>query len=365
MRLHVSGLRAARRVFALVCLASCATPPRETPPALAPPIASSAPPIASAASAPSATVAIVETPDAATTADPPCAPWRDHAAPIRLEEPGGARKAFSWHGYLARQIAFPPSRCVTVAWPAGETTTDGRTTTVAKRVGDAWLRAIENTLARLPPKQAAVVLRIVIDDRPTEHGIAAFDRGAPDDGRDGHTIWLHQRLFVEPNHWARGTHGAYWSYHANVDGIAISDQPAEHTLFSPVLLHEIGHLVSYAVATEHRAREEVVPCAAVCGDRPGGCRGLSDREREEGCVSAYCTPFKFETGTENWAEQFRFYFQSAHTRALLAVAKSPCASELAKLAEGAPAPWENGLPDVATFHKSRWKSCGERACKAF
>ena len=355
---------------ALAALVVGCAPPRET----APPLGVAPPPTPAPASSPAealprappaAVASAAEEASSAPLPAPPCEAWREHEAPVRVEEPGGPRKSFSWHGYVGRRIAVSPDQCVVVAWPPGDETSEGKPIAVAKHVTDAWLRAIENTLARLPPRHAALVSRVVIDNRPTEHGIAAFDRGAPDDGRDGHTIWLHERLFTERNHWARGNYGAYWSYHASEDGVVIATQPREHGLFSPVLLHEIGHLVSYALASGARMREEVPPCAAVCGDRPGGCRGLSDAAREDGCISAYCTPFKYETGTENWAEHFRLFFQSALTRRLLTQAKSPCAAELEKLADGVKAPWENGLPDMATFHRSRWKSCGERACKPF
>jgi hypothetical protein len=234
---------------------------------------------------------------------------------------------------------------------------------VARVIGDAWLRAIENTLERLPPKHQLVVQRVVIDDRPTEHGIGPFDRRAADDARDGRTLWLHQRLFVDKNHWAQGNFGAYWSYHANEDGIAIHGQPADHALFSPVLLHEIGHLVGYSLINGDPALQEAPPCAHMCGDRPGGCKGLDDKRREESCASPYCMPFKFQTGTENWAEQYRLFFQSKATRDTLSRQRDTCSATLDKLTEGQAAPWERGLPDIGHYRKSRWKSCGDKPCK--
>jgi hypothetical protein len=45
--------------------------------------------------------------------------------------------------------------------------------------------------------------------------------------------------------WARGNYGSYWSYHVNEDERTIDGAGREHSLFSPVLLHELGHLVMY------------------------------------------------------------------------------------------------------------------------
>ena len=150
--------------------------------------------------------------------------------------------------------------------------------------------------------------------------------------------------------------------------MVIDGKPSDHTLFSPVLLHEIGHLVAYNVVNGRASNETVPACARICGD-DGGCKDLTDAEREKGCISAYCMPFKFETGTENWAEQYRFYYQSAKTRGLLVEAESACVETFddAKkgINEGRVAPWNDGLPDIPTFKKTLWKSCGERPCKRF
>jgi hypothetical protein len=308
--------------------------------------------------------------------DGPCPSYRESKALARVDEKGAVRKLFSSHGYVARTVRVerviegkPRSHCVRVAWPPGRRSTHDKPVRVAARIDDGWLRGIENTLARLPWRHLQAVRRVVIDNHPTEHGIAPFDRRSADDGRDGHTLWLHERLFTERNHWAHGNHGAYWSYHVDIDGKAFDDQPADHALFSPVLLHEIGHLVAYNVVNGSASNEAVPACARVCGDDKGGCKGLSDAERERGCISAYCMPFRFETGTENWAEQYRFYYQSALTRSLLAASKSACFALLdapsGGLNDGRAPPWTEGLSDIATFQKTRWKSCGERACKDF
>jgi hypothetical protein len=302
--------------------------------------------------------------------DGPCASHHEDPGEEELAEPDGPRARFSYHGYKAwklrveREIEGATRRhCVTVAFPPGATNTDRKPVRVAARIDDGWLRAIENTLGRLPWRHLQVVQRVVIDDRPSEHGVAPFDRRKKDDARDGRTIWLHERLFTEPNHWAHGNHGSYWSYHLEVDGKTLDDLPPDHPHFSPVLLHEIGHLIAYSVVNGSPASEAVPPCARICGDRPGGCKGYLQVKKEEGCVSAYCMPFKFETGTENWAEEYRFYFQSSLTRDLLAEAGPPCHEELQKLDEGVVAPWKRGLPDIARFERTRWRSCGDRACK--
>ena len=309
------------------------------------------------------------------TDDGDCPSYRESAETRALHEPRGPRSLFSFQDYVSRVVRVERvisdktrRHCVTVAWPPGAVNTDQREVHVAARIDDGWLRAIENTLARLPWRHLSVVRRIIIDDRPAEHGIAPFDRRNPDDARDGHTLWLHERLFEEPNHWARGNHGAYWSYHADVDGATLAGKGKDHPHFSPVLLHEVGHLVAYSLVNGRASNETVPACARVCGDS-GGCKGMSDEERERGCVSAYCMPFRFETGTENWAEQYRFYYQSRATRALLEQADLPCVAVLSDgpkgLNQGRAPPWEDGLPDIAGFHKSLWKSCGEKPCKAY
>ena len=95
--------------------------------------------------------------------------------------------------------------------------------------------------------------------------LAAFDRQDPADARDGHTLWLHEHLFVAPNHWARGNYGSYWGYHVDRDGSVIDGAGPDHDLFSPILLHEIGHLVMYWVPNAHLVGPEAasnVACAS-------------------------------------------------------------------------------------------------------
>lgn len=300
----------------------------------------------------------------------PCVPHAEKPDEETLAEPNGPRKLFSYHGYRAWTMRVQRTidrklrtHCVQVAFPAGKRNSDDKPVTVAAHIDDGWLRAIENTLQRLPWRHLQVVRRVVIDDRPKEHGIAPFDRRSADDGRDGRTLWLHERLFTEPNHWAHGNHGRYWSYHTDIDGETLDNRPNDHARFSPVMLHEIGHLVAYNVVNHNPANEAVPACARVCGDRPGGCKGMLAAVREQGCISAYCMPFQFETGTENWAEMYRFHYQSAATRSLLTTAEAACVQQLDTINDGRAAPWALGLPDIADFRRTLWKSCDERPCK--
>ena len=291
-----------------------------------------------------------------------------------LREPGGPKQRFSVDGYTARALAVERtdagqerSHCLSVAWPSASTNNDGQPVRVARAIDEAWLRAIQNTLLRLPWTHVVLVRRIVIDNRPTEHGIAAFDRQEATDARDGHTLWLHEHLFVAPNHWARGNYGSYWGYHVDQDGSVIDGAGPDHDLFSPILLHEIGHLVMYWIANAHLVGPEAasnVECAATCKDR-GDCDAQSKVEREAGCVSPYCAPFRFESSTENWAEQYRLFFQSSASRKALERASGGCLSLLARDAEQLPPPWDRGLPDAPSYRRSLWDSCGGRACKAW
>jgi hypothetical protein len=302
--------------------------------------------------------------------------WCEAAAAIpvrKLVEIFGPKRHFSVHGYLARTLRIerilaggPRAHCISVAWPPGALNSAHRRSRVAETIDDAWLRAITNTLARVPWHHVRTLRRVVIDNRPKEHGIAAFDRRSLDDARDGRTIWLHEHLFRARNHWARGTWGNYWSYHTSIDGEVFDDQPPDHTLFSPVLLHELGHLVAYNVINAHTVPESVPPCAWICGDR-GGCGALPPSERESGCISPYCMPFRFQGGAENWAEQYRFYYQGSASRALLSRAGAGCLDVLASQDAGDPhaAPWDHGLPDLPSFRQSLWDSCGGRPCKAW
>lgn len=302
----------------------------------------------------------------------PCAPHVETQAEEVAEEPGGPRKYFSYHGYKIWKIRIQReiegklrTHCVQVLFPQGKKSNEDKPVRVAERVDDGWLRAIENTLQRLPWRQLQVLLRVVIDNRPKEHGIGPFNRRSADDARDGRTLWLHERLFMDPNHWATGNHGRYWSYHSDIDGQTLDNLPANHERFSPILLHELGHLIAYNVVNKNPANEAVPACAKVCGDQKGGCRGMFAKVREQGCISAYCMPFQYETGTENWAEMFRFYYQSRKTRTLLSDAGGACNNTLETINAQLDAPWDRGLPDIENFHKSLWKSCDEKPCKGW
>jgi hypothetical protein len=303
-------------------------------------------------------------------------PCREPGAPdpSRLREPGGPKRYFSVDGYLARALritrgsaASARHHCITVAWPPGESNSAGKPTRVAKHIDAAWFKAIENTLERLPWRHIEVLQRFVIDDRPSLHGVAPYDRQSPDDARDGHTIWLHEHLFRDHNHWVRGNHGTYWGYHVNQDGVAFDGRGADHQLFSPVLLHEIGHTVMYHLVNPVAEAVNTPECAKTCADSPGGCEKLAPALRETGCISTYCMPFDFPGSTENWAELYRFHYQGSATRGLLGRAGAECSKVLAALdfdsLDPVTAPWERGLPDMTKFRPSRWKSCGDRACK--
>lgn len=284
------------------------------------------------------------------------------------------REQFSAHGYAARSLSVDRAeeiQCVVVAWPTGSESNAGKSSRVAQHIHGAWFTAIENTLRRVPAHHAATVRRIVIDNHPTRHGIAAFDREDVTDGRDGRTIWLSEHLFLDKNHWERGVRGEYFAYHASVDGLSIHDLPAQHDVFSPVLLHELGHLVMYHIVQPRTDALSTPPCARTCADE-GTCETIPIEAREQPCISPYCQPFKYQASTENWAEQYRFFYQSSLTRGLLARAGRGTQNCLQILEshdrigeEWEAAPWLRGLPDPDEFHPSRWDSCGGRACKAW
>jgi hypothetical protein len=289
-----------------------------------------------------------------------------------VSERGGAKRHYSLDGYTARTIRIQRAEgaarvhCVLVAWPPGQANTAGQSVNVAPRLRESWLRLLENTLARIPWHHARILRRLVIDDRPTEHGIAPFDRRADDDARDGRTIWLHEHLFTTANHWARGNHGSYWSYHVNEDDRAVHDAPETHDLFSPVLIHEMGHLVMYHLVNRPAQGVDATAapsCAHTCGETQN-CAALRPSEREQNCISPYCMPFKFPASTENWAEQYRFYFQSSRTRHLLQEANARCLGLLHEH-DHESAPWLSGKPDMTDFHRSMWQSCGGKACKGW
>lgn len=298
-----------------------------------------------------------------------------HDARRILVEPGTPKRHFSVHGYFARPLRIERivggarrTHCIVVAWPPGSRSSNGKPSRVARTIDAGWFRAIANTLARVPWHHVRVLERIVIDNHPKEHGIAPFDRMSPDDGRDGRTLWLHEHLFLDVNHWAYGNHGSYWSYHVNEDETRFDDLPADHPYFSPVFLHELGHLVMYNVINGAPGAVTLPPCARTCTES-NTCDRLPPVEREKGCVSPYCMPFRVKTSTENWAEQYRFYYQSSTTRALLARTGAGCLPVLSAQDSHADLPhappWELGLPDITTFRPSRWTSCGGRPCKGY
>jgi hypothetical protein len=309
-------------------------------------------------------------PPPSASPDPPCTAG---PAPTFLE-PNGPRKHFSIHGYVAYDLPIERIvagqrriHCLRIGWPAGNVNNEGAPSNVADRIGPSWFRALENTLARVPWHHVQTLQRVIIDNRPKEHGIAPYNRRSPDDARDGRTMWLHEHLFLDPNHWGHGNHGSYWSYHINDDGKTFASLPPDHTAFSPVLLHELGHLVMYNVVNGGSSMYDTPRCAHTCGDR-GTCSEISQAEREAGCVSPYCMPFRFPAGTENFAEQYRFHYQSAITRTLLRRHRAGCADLLEDQDRLGPephlAPWEQGLPE-SDYRRSLWKSCQGRACKDF
>jgi hypothetical protein len=315
-------------------------------------------------------------PESAAVPPPPgsVAPGAALEADSAVIESAGKRTTYSVHGYLARSLRVTRTQgseqrahCITVAWPPDALSNADQPSSVAERIDLAWLRAIANTLERVPWSHVQTLRRVVIDNRPKEHGIAAYDRQSLLDARDGTTIWLNEHLFLTPNHWAEGNYGSYYAYHTDVEGQVLDDQPADHALFSPVLLHELAHLVMYQRVNPPDDPISTPECARTCADT--SCQALSPAEREAGCVSPYCRPFQFPGSTENWAEQYRFYYQSAATRALLAALPTSCFAllEQKNALDGRPlAPaWQRGFPDVPRFEPSRWQSCSGKACKPF
>jgi hypothetical protein len=299
---------------------------------------------------------------------------RDWSTPPDVVREQPARRYFSIDGYLERKLAVElpghsgtELHCVRISWPPGSRNRDGAKSSVDERIDEAWIRAIANTLARVPPSHARVLERIVIDNRPKEHGIAAHDRAREDDARDGRTLWLHEHVFLEPNHWARGNYGDYVSYHVDQDKKTIDGSRPDHTLFSPVILHELGHLVMYRLLNGRYAGPAATSAPA-CAETIAGAAGSSPKsiaELETGCVSPYCRSFQFNARTENWAEQYRFYYQGSAAREALVRSGGTCIALLRQLEPASsPAPWQRGLPDGG-FRKSRWQSCNGRACKAW
>lgn len=293
-------------------------------------------------------------------------------------DPHGSKRKYGYNGYAYDQIEITREidsavrrHCVTVYWPPGDKNNDGKRVFIAGHIGAAWLRLIERTLQRIPWSHLQQVWAFVIDDRPVLHGVAPFSREAPaTDARDGHTIWLHEHLFVSPNHWLHGNYGHYWGYHSQRDGVVVDRQPSEHDLFSPVLLHEIGHIVNYNVLNRSVSDPSCPKCAEMCGDRHN-CDGLAPKEREAPCASAYCTGFEHSSGTENWAEMYRWFYQGSASRALLAERFHECFELLEGsgngegINAGRKAPWEEGLGEVVGYRKTLWDSCQGKACKPY
>jgi hypothetical protein len=309
---------------------------------------------------------------AVTTPEPiePSAPCPDLWNTVFRESP--TKTSYSVDGYLARTMLFAGDRyedvhCIVVLWPPGSENGVGKPSDVARHIDEAWFVAIENTLRRIPWQHLTTLHRVVIDNQPLLHGLGAFDRNDPLDGRDGHTIWLNEHLFRDDDHWVHANVGSYFSYHTNRPGERFDDAAPDHDLFSPVLLHEVGHIVMYNLINPQGEAAATPECARSCGDLDEGCKGLSDSQQEANCISPYCRPHGYPGSTENWAEQYRFFYQSTKTRALLSEAGVGCGAVLGEhdtwpSVTGA---WPFGLPDDAKFEPSRWDSCGKRACKAW
>ncbi|MBI5536798.1 MAG: hypothetical protein HY898_29020 [Deltaproteobacteria bacterium] len=366
------------------------------PAAIAPPIGTSAPPPQPppVAPIPDASTPDADAPDAAPDAAPDLGPgehwtaelksvdtcddYRSGAAPRDYHDPHTTKRKFSYDGYALAQIeisreidGLKRKYCVDVLWPKGEKNNDGKKTAVAKRIKPSWFRLIERTLVRIPWKHMQAIDRFVIDNRPMLHGVAPFHRGAPDeDARDGRTIWLNEHLFTGVNHWVHGTYGSYWAYHLPIDAVAVDKLPPDHDLFSPVLLHEIGHIVNYVVVNGSPSDATCPKCSEMCFDLKN-CKTLTPAQREALCATAYCTGFGFESGTENWAEMYRWYYQGRYARAALAARFPACFAALEGDGKGQgynagrTAPWDEGLGEVIGYHKTRWDSCKGAACKPY
>jgi hypothetical protein len=179
---------------------------------------------------------------------------------------------------------------------------------------------------------------------------------------------LHEHVFRAANHWANGNYGSYWAYHVDEDGKRIDGAPPDHSLYSPVLLHELGHLVMYDLvnaAFKGPAATSAPACADACSSG-AACERRAPLELESGCVTPYCRSFQFEARTENWAEQYRFYYQSEAGRAALTRSGGTCVTLLQKIGGSADvAPWQRGLAPGSAVKKSLWRSCAGRACKSW
>jgi hypothetical protein len=307
-----------------------------------------------------------------------CDDYRTVRGVLAYHDSQGPQRKFGYDGYVFRQIRharvidrIERLHCLRVYHPPGPLTAAGKPTRVSQHIDDAWYRLIDNTLARLPWLHVQQLNAVVIDDRPILHGIAPFSRQAPtQDARDGHTIWLNPRLFTQSNHWGPGNYGSYWAYHVQHDGRHVDDQPHDHDLFSPVLIHEVGHLVNYHIINGSASDPNCPRCAHMCGDLDA-CKRLKPVQREALCASPYCTGFGYSSGTENWAEMYRWFYQGSDTRSLLELYFPACFDMLDDdedgdgINAGRPPPWQDGLGDAEPYRKSLWESCGSRACKPF
>lgn len=286
-------------------------------------------------------------------------------------DPNGPGRVYGYDGYLFRRVAIRRTiegvervHCLRVYHPK-ERSAAGKPVRISEWIGAPWYRLIENSLARLPWLHLQVLHAVVIDDRPILHGVASFSREDPSkDARDGHTIWLNKRLFLEANGWGPGNYGKYWAYRVNRDGVRAHGQAPDHDLFSPVLVHEVGHLVNYTVVNGSAADPSCPPCAWMCGDHKN-CEDLQPAEREAYCVTSYCTGFGYASGTENFAEMYRWYYQGRETRALLEQHFEACFRVIDALNGLWAAPWDEGMGEVGSYRKTQWESCGGRACRAW
>jgi hypothetical protein len=138
----------------------------------------------------------------------------------------------------------------------------------------------------------------------------------------------------------------------------------DHELFSPVLIHEVGHLANYHVVNGSGADPTCPQCAWMCGDHDN-CKDLKPEQREAYCATAYCTGFGYASGTENFAEMYRWYYQGSETRALLEKHFEPCFRLLEELNGGWGAPWEAGLGETGEYRKTLWESCAGRPCRTY
>lgn len=307
-----------------------------------------------------------------------CEDFRQARWAEAYKDPFGPDRKYGYDGYVFRRVAVhreiagePRLHCVRVYHPPGDKSAAGKVVRISHRIDGAWYRLIENTLARLPWLHLQTVHAFVIDDRPILHGIASFSREDPKaDARDGHTIWLNQRLFTRPNHWGPGNYGKYWAYHVQYDGTRVDGQREDHDLYSPVLIHEIGHLVNYSVVNRSPGDPTCPRCAWMCGDHEN-CEDLEQDQKEAYCATSYCTGFGYSSGTENFAEMYRWFYQGSETRALLEKHFEPCFDFLDDERDGEglnggwDPPWVRGLGEVVGYRKSLWDSCNGRACRPY